>query len=167
MIPNAAYSFQIKAADGSTVFGGNAEFEGVEATTFNKHGMSAEHLKISMCRAPSKEGWTYKDVAKTDYTTSYTSGEKAALVLYAGFQFYLTTEETTITFVIRNADGEVIPTLTRSFTKTWRDLWPGIGRYCYLDIPAMPAADGQYTLDVYFDGATMVTKNFSIITANG
>lgn len=167
VIPNATYSFQIKAADGSTVFGGTTEFEGIEATLFNKHGMSAEHIQSSICRSPDKDGWTYKDVAKTDYTTSYTADEKAALVLYASFRFYLNSDETAVTFVIRNAEGKVIPTLTRTITKPWRDLWPGIGKYCYLDIPAMPTADGQYTLDVYFDGATMVTKNFSIITANG
>lgn len=167
VIPNATYSFQIKAADGSTVFGGTTEFEGIEATLFNKHGMSAEHIQSSICRSPDKDGWTYEDVAKTDYTTSYTADEKAALVLYASFRFYLNSDETAVTFVIRNAEGKVIPTLTRTITKLWRDLWPGIGKYCYLDIPAMPTADGQYTLDVYFDGATMVTKNFSIITANG
>ena len=167
VIPDTTYSFQIKAADGSTVFGGNVEFEGIKAVMFNKHAMSAERITSSLCRTPDKEGWTYKDVDKTDYTTSYAAGEKASLVLYAGFQFYLNSDETAVTFVIRNADGKIIPTLTRTITKPWRELWPGVGRYCYLDIPAMPSADGQYTLDVYFDGATMLTKNFSIISANG
>ena len=31
----------------------------------------------------------------------------------------------------------------------------------------MPTADGKYTVEVYFDGATVLTKNFSIITTNG
>ena len=49
----------------------------------------------------------------------------------------------------------------------WRDLWPGIGKYCYLDVPAMPTEFGNYTLEVYFNGATALTKDFSIISDIG
>ena len=46
-------------------------------------------------------------------------------------------------------------------------MWPDFGKYCYLDIPVLPTVDGKYIIEVYFDGATVLTKNFSIITANG
>ena len=88
-------------------------------------------------------------------------------MLYTYAQFYLKTEETSVMFVIRNEDGKVIPSFTRTMTKVWRDLWPGTGKYCYLDIPVMPTVDGKYSLEVYFDGNIVLTKNFSIITANG
>ena len=104
---------------------------------------------------------------KTDYTTSYAGGENASLVLYTSSRFYLKDVDTAVTFVIRNEEGRVLPTLTRTITKNWRNLWPGVGKYCYLDIPVMPTADGKYTIEVYFDGATVLTKNFSIITTNG
>lgn len=167
VIPNATYDFEIKAADASTVFGGTAHFDGIEATTFNKYELSATYIESSLCRTPNKEGWTHKDVAKTDYTTSYAAGETASLVLYTSSRFYLKDVDTAVTFVIRNEEGRVLPTLTRTITKNWRTLWPGVGKYCYLDIPVMPTADGKYTVEVYFDGATVLTKNFSIITANG
>lgn len=167
VISNATYAFEIKAADGSTVFGGTAEFAGIEATKFNKHGLSSTYIESSLCHTPEKEGWTHEDVAKGDYTTSFAEGESASLVLYTSSRFVLSEEETAVTFVIRNADGKVIPSLTRTITKPWRDLWPGVGKYCYLDIPVMPTVDGVYSIEVYFDGETVLAKDFSIITANG
>lgn len=167
VIPNAAYSFQIMAADGSTVFGGTAEHAGIEETAFNRYGLSASQIQSSLCRTPDKDGWTYEDVKDTDYTTSYVKGESASLVLYTSARFYLKTEETTVMFVIRDKDGNVIPSLIRTQIGSWRDLWPGTGKYCYLDIPAMPDDFGDYTLEVYFNGETALTKNFSIISDIG
>ena len=166
VIPNAAYSFQIKAADGSTVFGGTGSHEGIAATTFDQYGLHADRIQSSLCRTPSKENWTYEDV-ENSYTTSFAAGEKASLVLYATSTFYLKTEDASVTFVIRNADGNVIPSYTRTVTRVWRDMWPGIGKYCYLDIPVLPTVEGDYSVEVYFNGATVLTKNFSIITTNG
>jgi len=167
VIPNAAYSFQIMAADGSTVFGGTAEHAGIEATEFNRYGLSAGQIQSSLCHTPNKDGWTYEDVDKNDYTTSYAKGESASLVLYTSARFYLKTDETTVMFVIRDENGKVIPSLVRTRTATWRNLWPGVGKYCYLDVPVMPNEFGKYTLEVYFNGETALTKNFSIISDIG
>ena len=167
VIPNATYSFRIMASDGSTVFGGTAEHPGIEETKFKRYGLSAEQIQSSLCRTPDKESWTHEDVADSDYTTSYAPGESASLVLYTSARFYLEKDETTVMFVIRNSDGKVIPSLVRTKVSPWRDLWPGVGKYCYLDIPVMPTEYGEYTLEVYFNGATALTKNFSIISDIG
>lgn len=167
VVPAAEYTFQIMAADGSTVFGGYATYTSGAAEAFNGHQLSASAIQSSLCRTPSKESWTYEDVEDTAYTTSFAEGEKASLVLYTSSRFYLEDHETTVLYVIRNAEGKVIPNLCRSETKIWRDLWPGTGKYCYLDIPVMPTAVGDYTLELYFDGGEVLTKNFSIITTNG
>ena len=167
VIPNAVYSFQIMAADGSTVFGGNAEIAGIEATTFKKHGLAADQIQSSLCRTPAKEVWTYEDVTNNDYTTSYAPGESASVVLYATTRFYLENDETTVMFVIRNSEGKVLSNMVRTKTSAWRDLWPDTGKYCYLNIPVMPTEYGDYTLEIYFNGATVLTKNFSIISPIG
>ncbi len=167
VIPEASYKFQIAAVDGTTVFGGTAEFSGIEKTTFYKHALSATSIQSSLCRTPEKDGWTHEDVSDNSYTTSYAVGESASLVLYTSARFYLDTDDTAVMFVIRNAEGKVIPNLTRTITKGWQDLWPGVGKYCYLDVPVMPTVEGQYSIEVYFDGAAVLTKNFSIITTNG
>lgn len=167
VIPNATYSFRIMASDGSTVFGGTAEHPGIEETKFKRYGLSAEQIQSSLCRTPDKESWTHEDVADSDYTTSYAPGESASLVLYTSARFYLEKDETTVMFVIRNSDGKVIPSLVRTKVSPWRDLWPGVGKYCYLDVPVMPTEYGEYTLEVYFNGATALTKSFSIISDIG
>lgn len=167
VIPNAVYEFQIMAADGSTVFGGNAEYASGAAEAFSAHQLSASAIQSSLCRTPSKENWTHEDVGDSAYTTSFAEGEQASLVLYTSSRFYLEAADTTVLYVIRNAEGKVIPNLCRTETKDWRQLWPGIGKYCYLNIPAMPAGLGDYTIEIYFDGAAVLTKNFSIITTNG
>ena len=89
------------------------------------------------------------------------------MVLYTSSRFYLEKDETTVMFVIRNADGMVIPTLVRTKVSPWRDLWPNVGKYCYLDVPAMPTEYGDYKLEVYFNGATALSKNFTIISDIG
>lgn len=167
VVPNATYSFQIMAADGSTVFGGTAEHPGIEQTKFDRHGLSADQIQSSLCHTPAKEGWTHEDVKDTDYTTSYEPGESASLVMYTSARFYLKAEDTAVMFVIRDAEGKVIPTLVRTKNVSWIKLWPGVGKYCYLDVPVMPTEYGDYTLELYFNGAIVLTKNFSIISSIG
>ena len=167
VIPEASYRFKIMASDSSTVFGGISEFAGIEKTTFNKHALNAASIQSSLCRTPEKDNWTHEDVSDSSYTTSFGVSESASLVLYTSSRFYLEADNTDVMFVIRNAEGRVIPSLTRTITKSWLDLWPGVGKYCYLDIPVMPTVEGQYTIEVYFDGAAVLEKNFSIITTNG
>lgn len=167
VIPNAVYNFRIMAADGSTVFGGSAQHPGIEATMFNQHGLSADKIQSSLCHTPDLETWTYEDVDTTDYTTSYAQGESASLVLYTNARFYLKSVDTNVMFVIRDAEGKVIPNLVRTKTASWRDLWPDDGKYCYLNLPVMPTDIGSYSIEVYFNGALALTKNFSIINTNG
>ena len=167
VIPNAPYQLQIRCADGATVFGGTVDFEGIEATAFNQYGLNASQLQSSMCHTPEKDGWTHADVKDSRYTTSYAPGEKASLVLYTNAKFYFKAEPMAITYVIRNEQGQVIPGLCRTVNKVWREMWPDFGKYCYLDIPVLPTVEGKYTLEVYFNGDEMLTKNFSIINANG
>lgn len=167
VVPNATYSFQIMAADGSTVFGGTAEHPGIEQTKFDRHGLSADQIQSSLCHTPAKEGWTHEDVKDTDYTTSYEPGESASLVMYTSARFYLKAEDTAVMFVICDAEGKVIPTLVRTKNVSWIKLWPGVGKYCYLDVPVMPTEYGDYTLELYFNGAIVLTKNFSIISSIG
>ena len=167
VIPNATYNFRIMAADGSTVFGGTATHPGIEETVFDHYGLSASKIQSSLCHTPAKEGWTHEDVTDTDYSTSYGPGESVSVVLYTSSRFYLEKDETTVMFVIRNSDGKVIPNLVRTKVSAWRDLWSGVGKYCYLDIPVMPTEQGAYTLEVYFNGATALSKSFSIVNGIG
>ena len=65
-------------------------------------------------------------------------------------------------FVFRDAEGNILPDLTGVVTDTWNDLWGDRTRYCGLDLPKIPAAAGQYTVDVYFNNQFMISKTLNI-----
>ena len=69
------------------------------------------------------------------------------------------TDATVVTlYVIRDAEGKLIS--ANSESRTWDDMWDD--RYGELTIPAMPEKAGQYTVEIYFDGAFATIQNFTI-----
>ena len=95
------------------------------------------------------------------------SPEAASFLIYLDAVYNLSNENVVTCFVIRNEEGNVIPSLVRTRNAVWRNLWPGIGKYCYLDIPVMPTEFGKYSVEIYFDGEIVLAKNFSIISDIG
>ena len=65
-----------------------------------------------------------------------------------------------IDFVIRNAEGQALLGLANSYSKVWQNLWKDY--YATLSVPAMPTAAGNYTLELYFDGAFVSSNSFTI-----
>ena len=159
-VPKAVYSLSIQTADGSTVFGGVAEYTCPEAAEFDDHSLKASSIEASFCLTPEKEGWTYKDIDETAYTSNFSSGDKVSMVLYSTEKMSYPNEETKIMYVIRNAEGQVLSDLIRTETKVWKNIWKN--RYCSLDIPAMPSDPGNYTIEVYFNNALALSKEFKI-----
>lgn len=159
-VPKASYALTIQAADGSTVFGNQLRYVCPEAESFDKFSLPADQIQASLCPTPEKENWTYADVAEDDYTTTYAPGDKVSFVLYAAKKFYTNNEDIEIMYVIRNAEGSVLPELLNTETRNWRSMW--YNRYASLDIPQMPTANGEYTIEVYFNNAFVLSKNFTI-----
>ena len=160
-VPGATYSISIQAADGSTVFGGLAEYTTKAAAEFDDHSLEASDIQASLCLTPDLEEWTHEDLdSEADYTTSFTAEQKASLVLYASSKFKSSKDETSIMYVIRNAEGKVMGELVSSESCVWNSMWTD--RYAYLDIPVMPTEAGSYSVEIYFDGALVTAKNFTI-----
>ncbi len=159
-IPKSVYHFTLQAADGSTVFGGVQSYTCPKAPDFNAHALSASKIQVNMCKTPNKEGWIYKDVSKDDYTTEFSLGDKVSLILYGTTNFRNDNDDTSIMFLIRDSDGNVLTELLRTQTKSWRAMWGK--RYCTLDIPVVPNAGGKYTVEVYFDNAFVLSQEFTI-----
>ena len=60
--------------------------------------------------------------------------------------------------VFRDAEGNVINTM--SHTRAWINMWyQGFGK---LDLPSLPTAVGEYSLEVYYNGALVTTQAFTI-----
>ncbi|MBQ7801365.1 MAG: protein kinase [Oscillospiraceae bacterium] len=160
-VPNASYSLIIQAADGSTVFGGQASYTTEAAADFDAHALTAADIQASLCKTPDKEDWTYEDLdSDNDYTTTFSPDEKASLVLYSTKRLGTARAETAVLYVIRDAEGKVMGELVNVETFSWVTMWND--RYCYLTIPAIPAEAGSYTLEIYFDGALVLTKTLNI-----
>lgn len=157
-IPGATYQITIQTSVGSTVFGGTTEYTYAQAPDFNNYSLTPDEVMVSLCKTPDKEDWNYKDV--DGYTSSFASGEKASMVVYASAKFYRPNEDIEMMFIIRDAEGHTRMDLLSKETIDWRSIWSN--GYAYLDIPTMPAESGDYTVDLYWGGAYVVSKSFTI-----
>lgn len=157
-IPKAIYHLSIEAADGSTVFGGTMEYTCPDAPDFDQYYLTNSDIMVSLCHTPGKETWTYHDIE--EYPSTYAVGDKISMVLYATKKVSDYSEDIKVTYIIRDSAGNVLQDLMTTETENWYPLWNG--RYAYLNIPAVPAEVGEYTVDLYFNDAFVLSKNFKI-----
>ncbi len=168
-IPGATYDITIVPASGSSAFDNTATFECPNAEIFSyldagitSKGIS-NRLSVHMLKTPSTEGWTYKTVSKSDYTSTFASGDQASLLLYLNQSFYTYHADITVMYVIRNSDGDVLNDLVTQTVMDWSDMWDGSEyRYCELDIPKIPTEPGSYSLYIYFNNQAISIVNFSV-----
>ena len=100
---------------------------------------------------------------KSDYTSTFTSGQKASLLLHLNQSFYTYSADITIMYVFRNAEGKVINDLVAQTATNWSNMWDGANyRYCELNIPAIPTEPGEYTLYTYFNNLAASTISFTV-----
>lgn len=159
-IPKAVYDLTIKAANGSTVFGGTGQYTCPAAENFSGNGVKAESITIHMLPTPDKEDWTYQDVKDEDYTDVFPVNAKASVVLANSEKTSYPNTQTEILYVIHNAEGKVQPKLLRTVSVPWNTIWKS--KHCSLDIPAMPSETGDYSIDIYFNGALAASKAFKV-----
>lgn len=164
-IPNSVYNLNIQAANDSTVFGGTASYTSAAAPVFNDKSVNGADVTASFCPTPNKSNWTYKDIADDAYTATYTPGSRVSMVLYSPAKAGRSNDDISVMFVFRDSQGNALPQLTSTMTGNWNDLWNNRSRYCSLNLPAIPDTDGQYTVEVYFNRALVVTKNLTISTS--
>ncbi len=159
VIPGSSYSITVKPANGSTVFGGTAQFDAPAAAAFSGYLISAEDMLFYMCKTPENPEWIATDVPLADYRYTYTIGENASFAVHMNHE-YNTSSDTIITlFVIRDAQGKIFSTATQS--RTWTSMWyRGFGR---INIPSLPGKAGEYTVEVYFNGALAHSQAFTMV----
>ena len=111
-----------------------------------------------MCKTPDNPEWGRYDVPAQDYKTTFQSGENASFAVYLNHAYNTSSDIIVTLFVIRDAEGKVVSTATQS--RTWTSMWyRGFGR---INIPAIPTDAGNYSVEIYFNGAHVYTQNFSI-----
>lgn len=158
LIPGSRYSITIQPASGSTVFDGSAQYTAPAAEAFSGYMLSAADMDFRMCKTPENPEWGEADVPAEDYTTVFPSGSKASFAVRLNHEYITSSDQIVTLFVTRSADGAVVSTATQS--RTWTSMWyRGFGR---IDIPALPQTAGDYTLEIYFNGALVTTQGFTI-----
>ena len=153
-----AYYFTIQAADGSTVFNGNFSCTTPEAEDFVGFGVKKKNLSFHMCKTPEESNWNEDDLEKSDYTTTFKVGEQASFLVKLNTKYNSVRTNVVTTYVIRDEQGVFYS--INSTEMTWRDMW--YQRRCELDIPALPTAAGNYTMEIYFNGMSAGEVSFTM-----
>ena len=157
-VPGATYKFTLQTASGNAVLGGKLSYETHDPQSFSGYGVTAKQMEFKMCKTPKNKNWDRYDLSKSDYTTSFSIGEKASFLVRLRNEYDTSSDKITTLFVIRDENGIIIS--TASTTQTWRKMW--YRNYCELDIPSLPQTAGKYTISIYFNGAIAGEQSFRI-----
>ena len=150
VIPSVTYTVNVGGVESS--------YTAPAAGKFSGHGLSVSNLQYSLCVAPAASGWDHTKV--TTYTTGFKADQHIGLVVYCTVTVPADNAETEILYLVKDASGKVITELASVKTMNWKDMWKD--RYFYPTLPKNPTEPGRYTLEIYFDGALAITKDFSI-----
>ena len=161
-VPGVDYHLSIQAADNASVFGGTYTYDAPEAADFSKYGVSTSVISASLCPTPDKRDWTYQDVADDAYTSTHAVNSKVSMVIYSSQRPDYSGDELEVMFVIRDSEGNVLADLTKTMTAPWWLLFHNRSQYCELDLPIIPSAAGQYTVQIFFDRDFVVEKTLNI-----
>ena len=162
-IPGATYHLTVQAASGTTVFCEDFTYTCPDAESFNKYALPRSKISTNLLVTPSKANWTYKNVGKNNYTTTFKSGQKVSMLLRATVDFYLPRDNTSILCYVKDAQGNVISSTIYTNTDTWYHMWNNTNyHYFEMDIQNTPTAPGEYTVYLLFNGKIATTKTFTI-----
>lgn len=158
VIPGATYQLSIQAASGATLLGGESTYTAPEAQGFVGYGVSWQNMEFSMCNTPDVENWDRYDLSADDYTNVFAPTGKASFLVYLYTEYNISYDEIVTLYLIRDEAGKIVSTDTQ--TRLWIDMW--YRGYCELDMPSIPQVPGNYTVEIYFNGASVTTQSFTI-----
>jgi len=159
LVPGEDYVVTFELSEDITVFGGKTKFTVPDNGRFDSYGVTWENFKFRMCWTPDNPAWRWYNMYETDFTDVYKVGDKASFVLELDTNYHNSDEEISSVFVVRNADGKIVSANTGR-TRIWGAMWNQ--RHSELDMPAMPQAPGEYSVDIYLGGALVTTYKFTV-----
>ena len=168
-IPGATYQITIRPANGTSAFSNTITYQCPNSPIFHhdKARVTSEaienRLYANLLVTPDKENWSNEDVSKSDYTSTFKSGQKASLLLHLNQSFYTYKTDITIMYVFRNSEGKVMNDLVTQVATDWNNMWSGANyRYCELNLPVFPTEPGDYTLYIYFNNLAASSITFTV-----
>jgi hypothetical protein len=160
MIPGANYTVTILLEDGTSVFSEVYTVPAPQANTFEGYLLKASNITGKLCRTPNLDYWTHNDLKADDYTSTFTVGTKASIILISDRYYNTSDDVITSMFVIHDDKGTLIS--NEMSQQVWTDMW--YKKHCELDIPKLPDVPGNYKLDLYFGGAYVLSLDFSVVS---
>ena len=160
-IPGATYHFELQTAASGSVFNGTLTYTCPNAEVFKAHSANVSYWSFDFCRVPEKEDWTVQNVKAADYVNSFTADEKIGLIMSTSGH-YIPDVNKEILYVIRDANGNVVPELIAQETENWYLMWFANYPKANLTLPKTPSKAGEYKLYLYFDGAAVAVLDFVI-----
>lgn len=158
LFPEAQYTFELRPADEVSFYCDDFLFDAPQAVPFTGYGVSASDMTFSMCLTPAKANWDRYDLKASDYTTTFTVGQKASFLVKLGLKYGTSDDAIVTTYVIRDENHRLVS--ENSTTQTWTKMWHK--KYCELDIPALPEAAGTYVIDIYFNDMYVTSQSFTV-----
>lgn len=158
VIPGAAYQISIQAASGATLLGGEFTYTAPEAQGFAGYGVSWDNMHFSMCQTPEEEDWDRYSLSDDDYTTTFAVDGKASFLVYLDEEYNISYDEIVTLYLIRDEAGRIVSADTQN--RLWIDMW--YRGYCELDMPSIPQTAGTYTVDIFFNGASVTSQTFTV-----
>lgn len=162
-IHGATYSFEIRAANGITIFDNIHIYNSPNARIFDLYNLPAEHISANLLVTPEIIEWTYRNVGVNDFTDTFSLGQGISILLEADKEFSFPRDEVNILYVIRDGNSNVVSELIAKQTMTWWDMWVDEDHhFCELNLPKLPDEPGNYSLALYFNGYAIMTITFTI-----
>lgn len=161
-VPGATYVFSMQTSAGDPFVGMPYAYTAEKAKaftcTYNDMTVTADDMEFSMCKAPNATNWNRFWLRTSDYTTSFSADQKIGFVVHMTKSYGNSYETYVNTFVVRNADGNIVA--IDSVTDDWDGMWTR--SYCVLTLPTTPSKAGNYTVDVFFNGALAGSGEFTV-----
>ena len=155
LIPETTYTVTLELANGDVLDGTTtAELTTPETGNYHDHGLQSGY--IGMYKEPDKDDWTVQDLATP--ATTFAPTETMAFAVQGVGTLEESTEEISVTMVIRNEDGDIVDAATTS--AVWNDMWKD--DLCIGAFPRPVATAGEYTFELYFNGEALVQQTVTV-----
>lgn len=155
-IPGSRFVLTLQAANSATVFGGSFAGTVPDAEEFTGYGLRASRMTLDMYNTPEGSDWTWRDLRET--TTVFAPDGSATVRIHTDDHYDPEYDSIVTLFVVRDAEGTLVSAETS--TAPWASMW-NLG-YCPVTLPKLPDQPGEYTVDIFFNGASIGRQTFTI-----
>ena len=161
VVPGATYHIELQTVPAFSVFNGTISYQAPDTELFNEHSSYVQYWTYQTCITPEKDKWNPNQVKNVNYTSTFKVGQSISFIMTTKGHYY-NNVNIDVMYVIRDAEGNVMPELLANETVNWYQLWRASYPKAGLTIPKVPDVPGNYQLYLYFNGKSVTVIDFTI-----